>query len=158
MKTPFLRLVSLALCLSGLAGCTSHGTLGGIAATVVAVKPAAPSAPETQAVLTLQFANENVASVAMDNSTHRLFLNGSYVGKATSDTPTGLREMAPTMQEIPMKFENPALVRQLANSPGAQAVNYRLESDMLVVVIEDHIHVISTEQGTLDLSPLAGMK
>ena len=64
MKNPLLRLVSLALCLSGLVGCTSHGTLGGIAVTVVAVKPAAPPAPETQAVLTLQFANENVASVA----------------------------------------------------------------------------------------------
>ena len=156
MKTPLLRLVFLAVCLSGLAGCTSHGTLGGIAVTVVGLKPA--TAPENEAVVTLRYANENVAAVGMANATHKLYLNGIYVGKATSDTPTGLREMAPTMQEIPMKFENPALVRELANSPGAQAVNYRLESDMLVVVIEDHIHVISTEQGTLDLSPLAGMK
>jgi LEA14-like dessication related protein len=158
MKPPFLRLVSLAVCLASLAGCASHGTLGGIAVTVVAVKPAAPPAPETQAVLTLRYANENVASVAMDNSTHRLFLNDSYVGKATSETPMGLPEMAPTKQEIPVTFENPALVRQLANAAGAKTTSYRLESDMLVVFGDDKIHVKSNEQGTLDLSPLAGAR
>jgi hypothetical protein len=158
MKTPLLRLVSLALCLSGLAGCASHGTLGGIAVTVVGVKPAAPPAPETQAVLTLRYANENVAAVAMASSTHRLFLNGSYVGKATNETPIGLPEMAPTAQEIPVTFENPALVRQLADSAGAKMASYRLESDMLVMAGDDKIHVKSIEQGTLDLSPLAGGK
>jgi LEA14-like dessication related protein len=158
MKNPLLRLVSLAVCLSGLVGCTSHGTLGGIAVTVVAVKPAAPPAPETQAVLTLQFANENVASVAMDNSTHRLFLNGLYVGKATSQTPEGLPAMAPTTLKIPVTFENLAMVRQLANAAGAKTTSYRLESDMLVVFGDDKIHVKSNEQGTLDLSPLAGTK
>ena len=158
MKNPLLRLVSLALCLSGLAGCTSHGTLGGIAVTVVGVKPAAPPAPETQAVLTLQFANENVASVAMDNSTHRLLLNGTYVGKAVTTSPEGLPAMAPTTLKIPVDFENPMLVRQLANAAGAKAVSYKLESNMLVVFGDDKIHVKSNEQGTLDLSPLAAAK
>ena len=158
MKNPLLRLVSLAVCLSGLASCTSHGTLGGIAVTVVAVKPAAAPAPETQAVLTLQFANENVASVAMDNSTHRLLLNGTYVGKAVTTSPEGLPAMAPTTLKIPVDFENPMLVRQLANAAGAKAVSYKLESNMLVVFGDDKIHVKSNEQGTLDLSPLAGGK
>jgi len=158
MKTPRLRLWSLAICLSGLVGCTSHGTLGGIAVTVVAVNPAAPPAPETQAVLTLQFANENVASVAMDNSTHRLLLNGTYVGKATTTSPEGLAAMAPLTLKFPVNFENLALVRQLANAAGAKTTSYRLESDMLVVFGDDKIHVKSNEQGTLDLSPLAGAK
>jgi LEA14-like dessication related protein len=158
MKTPLLRLVSLVVCLSGLVGCTSHGTLGGIAVTVIAVKPATPPAPETQAVLTLQFANENVASVAMDSSTHRLFLNGTYVGKAVTASPEGFPSMAPTALKIPVNFENLTLVGQLANSAGAKAVSYRLESDMLVVFGDDKIHVKSTEQGMLDLSPLAGAR
>jgi LEA14-like dessication related protein len=158
MKTPLLRLLSLAICLSGLVGCTSHGTLGGIAVTVVAVKPAAPPAPETQGVLTLQFANENVASVAMDNSTHRLLLNGTYVGQATTTAPEGLPAMAPITLNIPVNFENPTLVRQLANAAGAKTASYRLESDMLVVFGDDKIHVKSNEQGTLDLSPLAGAR
>jgi len=158
MKTPLLRLLSLAVCLSGLVGCTSHGTLGGIAVTVLAVNPAAPPAPETQAVLTLQFANENVASVAMDNSTHRLLLNGTYVGKATTTSPEGLAAMAPLVLKIPVNFENLAVVRQLANAAGAKTASYRLESDMLVVFGDDKIHVKSNEQGTLDLSPLAAAK
>jgi len=155
MKTPLLRLVSLAVGLAGLVGCTSHGTLGGIAVTVVAVNPAAAPAPETQAVLTLQFANENVASVAMDNSTHRLLLNGTYVGKAVTTAPEGLPAMAPLTLKIPVDFENLGLVRQLANAAGAKTASYRLESDMLVVFGDDKIHVKSNEQGTLDLSPLA---
>ena len=158
MKTPLLRLVSLALCLFGLVGCASHGTLGGIAVTVAAVTPATPPAPETQAVLTLQFANENVASVAMDSSTHRLFLNGTYVGKAVTTSPEGLPSMAPTALKIPVNFENLPLVRQLASTADAKAVSYRLESDMLVVFGDDKIHVMSKEQGTLDLTPLAGAR
>jgi LEA14-like dessication related protein len=109
-------------------------------------------------VLTLQFANENVASVAMDNSTHRLLLNGTYVGKAVTTSPEGLPAMAPTTLKIPVDFENPMLVRQLANAAGAKAVSYKLESNMLVVFGDDKIHVKSNEQGTLDLSPLAGGK
>ena len=158
MKNPLLRLVSLALCLSGLVGCTSHGTLGGIAVTVADLRPAAPPAPENQAVLTLHFANENVAAVAMDSSTHRLYLNGTYVGKGTITSPEGLPAMAPIALKISVNLENPALVRQLANAAGAKTASYRLESDMLVVFGDDKIHVKSIEQGTVDLSPLAGAR
>ena len=109
-------------------------------------------------MLTLQFANENVASVAMDNSTHRLLLNGIYVGKAMTTSPEGLPAMAPITLTIPVTFENLAMVRQLANVAGAKTTSYRIESDMLVVFGDDKIHVKSNEQGTLDLSPLAGGK
>ena len=158
MKTPLLRLLSLALCCVSLVGCSSHGSLGGIAVTVVDIKPPAAAGSDAQAVLTLQFANENVGGVGMESSTHRLFLNGSYVGKAMMTMPEGLPAMAPTTFKVPVKFENPTLVRQLADAAGAKNVSYRLESDMLVVVFEDRIHVKSTEQGTLDLSPLAGAR
>jgi LEA14-like dessication related protein len=158
MKTLLLRLVSLVVCLSGLVGCSSHGSLGGIAVTVVDIKPAAAAGSDAPAVLTLQFANENVAGVGMESSTHRLFLNGSYVGKAVTATPEGLPAMAPTTLKVPVKFENPTLVGQLAGAAGAKNTSYRLESDMLVVFSDDKIHVKSTEQGTLDLSPLAGAR
>jgi hypothetical protein len=57
-----------------------------------------------------------------------------------------------------VKFENLALVQQLANAAGAKTTSYRLESDMLVMAGDEKIHVKSIEQGTLDLSPLAEIK
>jgi LEA14-like dessication related protein len=158
MKNPLLHFVFIALCWFGLAGCASHGTLGGVAVTIVEIKPAAAAVPDAQAVLALRFANENVAAVGMASSTHKLYLNGSYVGKAVNATPEGLPAMTPTTLNIPVKFENPTLVGQLAGAAGAKTTSYRLESDVLVVVGEDNIHVTSNEQGTVDLSPLAAAR
>jgi LEA14-like dessication related protein len=155
MKTRLLRLVSLALCLSGLAGCLSHHTFGGLAVTIVSLKPAAATAPEAQTMLTLHYANENVMAVGITSSTHRLFLNGSPVGTVVNATPVGVPAMAATTQEVSVKFENPALVRQLANAAGAKTTGYRLESDLLVMAADEKLHAKSIEQGTLDLSPLA---
>jgi len=154
MKIRLLRLVPLALFLSALVGCLNHSTFGGINVTIVDLKPAAAAALEPQTTLTLHYANENVVAVGIASSTHQLFLNGNHVGTAVSATPLGVQAMSAATQEVPVKFENLALVRQLANAGGATTAGYRLESDMLVMAGDEKIHVKSVEQGTLDLSPL----
>jgi LEA14-like dessication related protein len=155
MKTSLLRLVALAFCLSGLVGCLSHNTFGGIAVTIVDIKPAAATAANTTATLTLHFANENVVAAGVNSSTHRLYLNGSFVGTAVNTTPLGMQAMASATQDVPVKFENPALVQQLATAAGARTTSYRLESDLLLLAGDEKIHAKSFEQGTVDLSPLA---
>ena len=155
MKTSLPRLAFLALCLSGLAGCLSHLTFGGIAVTIDDLKPATAKTPAT---LTLHFANENVVAVGIDSSTHRLYLNGSLVGTAVNTKPLGVQAMSSGTQEAPVKFENPALVQQLAAAAGARTTSYRLESDLLLLAGEEKIHAKSVEQGTLDLNPLAGAR
>jgi len=154
MKIRLLHLVSLVLCVSGLVGCLSHRTFGGISVTAVDLKPATANAPGTQAALTLNFANENVMAVGITSSTHRLFLNSSFVGTAVNANPLGVQAMAAATQVVPMKFDNLALVQQLAGAAGATTASYRLETDMLVLAGEEKIHIKSLEQGTLDLSPL----
>ena len=151
MKIRLLRPVFLALGLSSLVGCLSHHTFGGINVTAVGLK----SAAKTPATLTLHFANENVVAVGIDSSTHRLFLNGSFVGTAVNTQPLGMQAMATATQEVPVKFDNLALVQQLAVAAGAGTTSYRLESDLLVLAGDEKIRVKSVEQGTLDLSPLA---
>jgi LEA14-like dessication related protein len=154
MKTRLLCLVFLAFGLSGLAGCLSHGTLGGVAVTIDSVKPAA----DNQAVLTLHIANENVVAVGIASSIHRLFLNGTFAGTAVCTTPIGIQTLSAGTQEASWRFDNPALVRQLANAPGAKTASYKLESDLTVTAGDDTIHVKSVYEGTLDLSPLAGTR
>jgi LEA14-like dessication related protein len=151
MKTSLLRLAFLVLCVSGLVGCFSHQTFGGINVTVVGLKPTAAAAANTPATLTLHFANENVIAVGIDSSTHRLFLNGTLVGTAVNANPLGVQAMTTVTQEVPVKFDNLALVQQLA---AAGTTSYRLESDLLLMAGDEKIHVKSIEQGTLDLSPL----
>jgi LEA14-like dessication related protein len=150
MKTSLLRLAFLVLCLSGLVGCLSHHTFGGINVSVAGLK----SAAKTPATLTLHFANENVIAVGIDSSTHRLFLNGTFVGTAVNASPMGVQAMATATQDVPVKFDNLALVQQLAAAAGAGTTSYRLESDLLLLAGDEKIRVKSIEQGTLDLSPL----
>ena len=126
--------------------------------TIDSVKPAAATAADNQAVLTLHIANENVVAVGIASSTHRLSLNGTSVGTAVSSTPIGIQSLAAATQEASVRFDNPALIRQLANAPGAKTVSYKLESDLTVTAGDDTIHVKSVYEGTLDLSPLAGAR
>jgi LEA14-like dessication related protein len=158
MKALRLSLVSLALCLSGLAGCNSRGSIGGLNVTIVDLKPAAATAPAGQAVLTLRFTNENVVAIGVDSSTHQLFLNGTRVGKAESLTPLGLPPMAAATQVVTMQFDNPALVRQLANDASQKTASYQLVSELLVKDGDDKYVVKTTEKGALDLRALAGAK
>jgi LEA14-like dessication related protein len=158
MKTRLLCLVFLAFGLSGLAGCLSHGTLGGVAVTIDSIKPAAAPAADNQAVLTLHIANENVVAVGIASSTHRLFLNGTFVGTAICATPVGVQTLSAATQDASLRFDNPALVRQLANAPGAKTAGYRLESNLTVTAGDDTIHVKSVYEGTLDLGPLVGAR
>ena len=94
----------------------------------------------------------------MASSTHKLYLNGSYVGKMASATPVGLPAQTATTQVVTVQFENPALVQQLVKGADQKTASYRIESDLLVMNGEDRIDIKTSNQGALDLRALAETK
>ena len=136
-----------------LLGCQSPPSVGEITVTVVEVKTLGHRLNEPQVIITLRFINENVVPVALEGSTHKLYLNGTFVGEAINLEAIGLAPTSAHTRDVSISFENPALVQQLAAS-GNSHVSYRLKS-MLEYLREDEKEYLKSEtNGTVDLSQL----
>src|ERR1041384_4320791 len=111
MLRPGLVLLALASLL--FAGCASYAFKGGIGVSLVDFHPTDASLLESRGTLTVRYTNETISPLGYSGSTHKLYLNGSYVGKAVSNTPFGIPPLNSVTQDVPVQFENLALVRQL---------------------------------------------
>ncbi len=117
----------------------------------VSLQLGATSPTEVRAPLVLRFANENVVPLGYSGSTHKLFLNGTYVGKAVNDQPIGLPPMNEATREVYLQFENPAFVRQLAAGGPVHQVNYRLETVLFQTAGDDKHEIKTHSEGSLEL-------
>ena len=105
-------LACLAL-LGVVAGCGNGFKLTGVTVSLVDFKPAASALLESSAVLTVRYSNENVIPIGVSGSTHKIYLNGTYIGKAMSQEPIGLAALSSITQDVTVRFENLALIQQL---------------------------------------------
>lgn len=128
MKRMLLPAAALAIGLWSLPGCASFSRTGGVAVNVVNVLPTQASLFETSAALTLRLINETTEPLVFVGSTHRLYLNGSYVGRAVSDRPLTVPQLGTVTQTVTVYLENLALVRKLAEWQNTTLIDYRLES------------------------------
>ena len=97
-----------------LAGCQTRSSIGEISVTVVDFQPTGSSLAEARAIMALRFINENLAPVAFTSSTHKLYLNGTYVGKVLNNQAVGIPAANTSTVDVSVFFGNPGLVRQLA--------------------------------------------
>jgi hypothetical protein len=144
----FLILVSFFF-----AGCGGERP-GGVTVTVQAFHAADPTLREPTATLTLHYINENVAPLGISSGIHKLYLDGSYVGTAKS-TAIGIPAISSATHDAILHIENVALVRRLLEKSEAQTASYRLESDLLQVIDEEHMNFKTTSNGSLDLRSAA---
>jgi LEA14-like dessication related protein len=153
LRPGFLILALLSLV---LVGCSGPGLRGGINVTVVDFRPTEASLLESRGMLTLRYTNETISPLGYSGSTHKLYLNGSYVGKAVSDRPFGVPPLNTATQEVTVQFENLALIRQLFSVRDSKSAAYRLESVLFQTVYEDDYQIKLRSEGSLDLRSLAG--
>ena len=116
--SPLLAVFALVSLL--LTGCSSHGPVGGMTATLVDIHPTNASLLESEAVATLRLTNENIAPLGFSGVHIKLYLNGSYVGSGVTDNPFGVPPLNSVTQAITVHFENLALVKQLAAISNSQ--------------------------------------
>jgi LEA14-like dessication related protein len=149
-------LVVLALCSLCVAGCGSGNIQqGAITVVPIDLKPVNATLLESEAVLTLRITNENIGALGFSGSSHRLYLNGSYVGNAVNDHPFGVPPLRSITQEVTIHFENLALVRQLASLGESRTASYRLDTVLFQTIYEDKSQLKVHAEGSLDLSGLA---
>lgn len=149
MKNLRLRLFALLSLALFLAGCTTGAKPGGITVTAVSLQVSA-AAGDLRAPLMLHFANENIVPLGYSSSTHKLYLNGTYVGKVVNDQPIGLPPMNEANREVYLQIENDAFVRQLA-SGGNHPVHYRIETVLRQTVEDDRLLIKTASEGSLEL-------
>jgi LEA14-like dessication related protein len=139
-----------------LAGCSGPSFRGSMSVSLVDFRPTEASLLESRGTLTLRFTNESIAPLGYSGSSHKLYLNGKYVGKGVSDRPFGIPPLNTVTQEITINLENIALVRQLVSVRDSQSASYRLESVFFQTVYEDDFQIKVQSEGSLDLRTLAG--
>ena len=115
------------------------------------LKLGAVSASEVRAPLILRFANENVIPLGYSSSVHKLYVSGTYVGKATNDDPIGLPPQNEATREVYVHLEKPAFLRQLAAGGGSHVVSYRLETVLYQTAGEDNLEIKTRSEGSLEL-------
>jgi LEA14-like dessication related protein len=148
----FFGLVALSFCLSGCGA--GNVQQGGITVVPIDIKPVNATLLESEAVLTLRITNENIGPLGFSGSSHRLYLNGSYVGNAVNDRPFGVPPLQSITEDVTIHLENLALVRQLAAVGESRTASYRLETVLHQTIYEDKTQLKVHSEGSLDLSNL----
>lgn len=145
--------LSLGLACAVLAGCNSF-QLSGVTVSLVDFKPASTALLESSAVLTLRYTNDNVIPIGLSGSSHKVYFNGSYVGKAVSKEPLGLAALTTATQDVTVRFENLALLQQLVAMRERQAASYKIASVLYVTSGEEKLDIKTASSGSVDLRTL----
>lgn len=127
---PRLRVLLLVIWVGGASGCATLGSRGTLGVSVVNLAPKQASLFETSADLTVRFTNEATEPVPLAGSAHKLYLNGTYVGRAVTDQRLTIPALGTVTQTVVIHLENLTLLRKAAELSGADApvVTYRLDS------------------------------
>jgi LEA14-like dessication related protein len=127
----FFEFLALSLSAIFLSGCASLAPRGVVDVSVIDVRPTQAALLETTAVLTLRFTNESPAPLQLKGSTHRLYLNGSSVGRSVNNDTLTIPALSTATQQVTIHLENLTLVRKATEfSKAPTAIAYRLESQL----------------------------
>ncbi len=154
MKSLWLKLVVALFTVAALAGCATDLKISGVSISVVDLRPVNATLFETEARLTLRFANESVVPIAVSGSSHKLYLNDTYVGRAVDQDAVGMPSMNTATHTVTLYIENLALLQRLQGLDRSSTVSYRLESVLRIDAGEQYDNVKIRSSGSVDLSAL----
>jgi len=133
-------------------GCATAPKEGGVATSLVSILPLQASLFETKAELTLRYTNESSQALPLAGSTHKLYINGTYVGRAVTNEQLTLPELGTVTQTLTAHLENLALMGKAREIGNMSKVDYRIDSRIHVAGGGGTLRATST--GQVDLSGL----
>jgi len=129
MKRQWGACLVLAVGIVFCSGCASLPRATGVVLSVASVRPLQGTLLETKIELMLRLTNEGVEPLTLDGSTHRVHLNGTYVGRAVSNERIVVPRLGTVTQVVTAHLENLILVRKFAEfSQTPKMIAYRLDS------------------------------
>jgi LEA14-like dessication related protein len=83
---------------------------------------------ETTAVFTLRLDNDAPAPLEITGASHKLYLNGLYVGKGLSDATMTLPRLSSVTNNVTVHLSNLALATRVKAAIESKRVDYRIQS------------------------------
>jgi LEA14-like dessication related protein len=139
-----------------LGGCATLTRNGGINVSLVNVLPRQASLFETSADLTLRLTNDAREPITLVGSTHRLYLNDTYVGRGVSSERLGLPSLGTATQTVTVYLENLILMRKATELGNARVIAYRLETEFHPADAGRFGNIKAVTNGEFDLSAFTG--
>ena len=131
------------------------GSLNSVTVSIADIKPVSSTGLETEVVLTLRYANENVIPIGLSGTVHKLYINGKYVGKAVSDNAVGLPPLKVVTDTVMLRLDNIALMREIINISNSKSATYKLDSRLFITSGEDKVSIKTSYTDSIDLQAFA---
>jgi len=146
--TPIQRLFFLPLLV--LAGCTSteRATMN-VGIAEISIADAAMS--ETEATITLRFTNEALFPLVVESDTHKIHVNGLFIGEGTSSEAFALPQLGTVMHAVKVRLADRAAVERLREVIAQGGGECRIESRLVTNAFDDKTIVINTSTGRFAL-------
>jgi LEA14-like dessication related protein len=151
---PFWFALGGVLLVVMLGGCATLSRPGSVSVTLVDVRPLQASLLESTVAVTLRYTNEAMEPVSLEGSSHRLYLNESYVGRAVSDERVSVPRLGTVTQTVTVHLENLTLMRKAGELAKSPRIGYRLESRLHPAEGQGFGSMKAMATGELDISGL----
>lgn len=151
MKKILTPLFLLALAAVILSGCNSgHNTITvGLKIELTGIERAGDGTVQ----VTWRVANPNLASYLLSQTSHRIYLNGTLVGKTMDNDPMGVPAQLSTSKTSKLSVADQAAERILREALTAGSASYRVESLITVRLYGETIDRSSlTNSGTVPVT------
>ena len=143
MKRNFMLAV---LSLLPLLGCAPKS---GPSISIVNVRLTDVTAFETTAVFTLRFGNDTPAPMQLNGGSHKIYINGLYVGEGLTSQQLEVPRLGTATQEVTVHMNNIALATRIKPIIESQSFDYRIRSVLFGKVPAGRLRSEST--GRLEL-------
>ena len=137
-------------------GCgITNKELAGLAIEMEGVRAIRDSGGETELVVMLRYHNETLRPIGIKQMDLRLSINGIGLGKITSKRPLGTMAMSSNSQDAVFVIKNASTASQVKAALASGAVNYRLDTELMVMSGDEEIFARPTATGSVDVSNLS---
>jgi LEA14-like dessication related protein len=152
-----LRLLSTALItLLVITGCgITNKELAGLAIEVEGIRSFRTSGGETELVATLRYHNETLRPIGIKEMNLNLQINGIGVGKILWKKPLGTMSMSSNTQDATFVIKSEITAAQIRSALQSGSVNYRIETNLIVMSGDDEIFARPNATGSIDVSNLS---
>jgi LEA14-like dessication related protein len=151
---PLWRSLVWSALLACLAGCATLAPGPTVGLSVVNLRPLQSTVLETGLELTLRLTNESAQPLVLAGSTHKLYLNDSFVGRAVSNERVTVPAFGTATPAVTVYLENLTLLRKATEFAQAPKLAYRLESRLHPADGAAFGDVLARATGELDLAGL----
>ena len=128
---------------------------GGIDVSLVNMSPGDSTILESTLVFTLRYQNSMPEPVTITGSSHKVFIEGTYVGEALSHDEVAVPQFGSSTQEAVAHLQNYALAMTLVTTVTKQpTVHYEIRSTIYAKRGSLNLKFSQTKSDTLNLSEL----